>query len=154
MLGRQFAALGEAAAGEDVAVGRSHVALVPTVLSYAVEEGFHREDVLVWELRGTVFGRVCGVHPMESFPGLIECSLGRPIIDIITTTRPTMLLLSKATSQLPANYAAACSGLECRRRIAKTSLTRAETTAAPTPGTTPVPITRRRTSGGGRSAIF
>ena len=76
MLGRQFAALGEAAAGEDVSVGRAHVAFVRTVLSYAVEEGFHREDVLVWELRGTVFRRVCGVHPMESFPGLIECSLG------------------------------------------------------------------------------
>ena len=43
MLGRQFAALGEAAAGEDVAVRRSHVAFVRTVLSYAVEEGFYSE---------------------------------------------------------------------------------------------------------------
>ena len=46
MLGGHFAALGEAAAGEDVAMRRSHVALVRTVFSYAVEEGFHREDVL------------------------------------------------------------------------------------------------------------
>ena len=64
---------------------RSHVAFVRPVLSYAVDEGFYREDVLVWELRGTVSRPICGVHPMEHFPGLIEYSLGRPIIDIITT---------------------------------------------------------------------
>ena len=38
MLGRQFAALGEAAAGEDVAMRRSHVAFVRAVLSYAIYE--------------------------------------------------------------------------------------------------------------------
>ena len=58
MLGRQFAALGEAAAGEDVAMRRSHVAFVRTVLSYAVEEGFHREDVLV-------FGQLEYDHPVS-----------------------------------------------------------------------------------------
>ena len=71
MLGRQFAALGEAAAGEDVAMRRSHVAFVRTVLSYAVYEGFYREDVF-------------GVDPMGNFvprfPGFIEYSLGRTII--------------------------------------------------------------------------
>ena len=46
MLGRQFAALGEAAAGEDVAVRRSHVAFVRTVQAYAVEEGFYSDAAL------------------------------------------------------------------------------------------------------------
>ena len=46
MLGRQFAALGEAAAGEDVAMRRSHVAFVRTVFSYAVYEGFYREEII------------------------------------------------------------------------------------------------------------
>ena len=71
MLGGHFAALGEAAAGEDVAMRRSHVALVRTVFSYAVEEGFYRAEVL-------------GVGPMGNFvprfPGFIEYSLGRTII--------------------------------------------------------------------------
>ena len=71
MLGRQFAALGEAAAGEDVSVRRAHVAFVRTVLSYAVEEGFDREGVL-------------GVGPtgnfVPRFPGFIEYSLGRTFI--------------------------------------------------------------------------
>ena len=74
MLGRQFAALGEAAAGEDVAMRRSHVAFVRAVLSYAVEEGFDREDVLV-------FG-----PPNIICPGLIECILGRPSIIVIIGT--------------------------------------------------------------------
>ena len=68
MLGRQFAALGEAAAGEDVAVRRSHVAFVRTVLSYAVEEGFYREDVLVV------------VVPTASLFPVIEYIHGREII--------------------------------------------------------------------------
>ena len=46
MLGPQLAALGETAAGEDVAMRRSHVAFVRTVFSYAVEEGFYRAEVL------------------------------------------------------------------------------------------------------------
>ena len=46
MLGGHFAALGEAAAGEDVAMRRSHVALVRTVFSYAVYEGFYREEII------------------------------------------------------------------------------------------------------------
>ena len=46
MLGPQLAALGETAAGEDVAMRRSHVAFVRTVLSYAVEEGFYRDVVI------------------------------------------------------------------------------------------------------------
>ena len=83
MLGPQLAALGEAAAGEDVAVRRSHVAFVRPVFSYAIYEGFYREDVLVWELRGTVPRPICGVHPMEHFPGLIEYSLGRPITEVM-----------------------------------------------------------------------
>ena len=44
---RQLAALGEAADGEDVAVGRSHVLLVRTVLSHAGDEGLDRDDGLV-----------------------------------------------------------------------------------------------------------
>jgi hypothetical protein len=46
MLGRQFAALGEAAAGEDVAMRRSHVAFVRTVLSYAVYRRIERDGAL------------------------------------------------------------------------------------------------------------
>ena len=38
MLGRQFAALRETAAGEDVSMRRSHVAFVRAVLSYAIYE--------------------------------------------------------------------------------------------------------------------
>ena len=72
MLGPQLAALGETAAGEDVAMRRSHVAFVRPVFSYAVYEGFHCEDVLE-------FG-----PPMVSCFGFIEYSLGRPIIVIIT----------------------------------------------------------------------
>ena len=71
MLGRQFTALGEAAAGEDVSVGRAHVAFVRTVFSYTVEEGFYGAEVL-------------GVGPMGNFvprfPGFIEYSLGRTFI--------------------------------------------------------------------------
>ena len=67
MLGRQFAALGEAAAGEDVAMRRSHVAFVRPVFSYTVEEGFDRADVF-------------GVGPILYSPGFIECFLGRPSI--------------------------------------------------------------------------
>ena len=143
MLGRQFAALGEAAAGEDVSVGRAHVAFVRTVLSYAVEEGFHREDVLVWELRGTVFRRVCGVHPMESFPGLIECSLGRPIIDIITTAlvqRCSSFQKQRHNFQ-PITRRLLRVGVQKANREKERRTPAAETTAAPTPGTTPVPIT-------------
>jgi hypothetical protein len=65
MLGRQIAALGEAAAGEDVAMRRSHVAFVRTVFSNSVYEGSYREDVL-------------GVGPTVSSLGFIEYSLGRP----------------------------------------------------------------------------
>ena len=65
MLGRQFAALGEAAAGEDVSVRRSHVAFIRTVFSYAVEEVSDREDVNV-------------IGPIFCLPGFIEYSLGRP----------------------------------------------------------------------------
>ena len=52
MLGRQFAALGEAAAGEDVAMRRSHVAFVRPVFSYTVEEGFDRQMILNSEVMG------------------------------------------------------------------------------------------------------
>ena len=58
MLGPQLAALGETAAGEDVSVGRAHVAFVRTVLSYAVEEVSDREDVLV-------FGQLEYDHPVS-----------------------------------------------------------------------------------------
>ena len=71
MLGPQLAALGETAAGEDVAMRRSHVAFVRTVFSYTVEEGFYGAEVL-------------GVGPMGNFvprfPGFIEYSLGRTFI--------------------------------------------------------------------------
>ena len=41
MLRRQFPALGEAPAGEDGTVRRSHVSLVRTVLSHAGDEGLN-----------------------------------------------------------------------------------------------------------------
>ena len=47
MLGRQFAALGEAAAGEDVSVRRTHVPLVRAVFADAGDEALGRKPVLV-----------------------------------------------------------------------------------------------------------
>ena len=96
MLGRQFAALGEAAAGEDVAVGRSHVAFVRTVLSYAVEDSVFSASARRKRAAGHL-RQVEKRHAHDPHPGVTgQLEYDHPVsYEVAVAKKPQMILNSE-----------------------------------------------------------